>query len=297
MSPDFSSKSLGLVRDLLKNMQPEEAYSQFETNEFWRDKLFDADFPQEFVDVARKYGFNWSLIIPYLRSGKFEGQNSYTSTVLPALASREILGRLATFAIDANEGSSGAEKLRSSLVADGFPLNPEPAADTTVPVELAQLPDQKSFRTDLAERLSAGPNVSLLFIDCDGFKAVNDNLGHLEGDKCLILAARTMTEAILGKGNLYRYGGDEFAVILPNFDLEEAATTAERIRKAIDRDSPGRELKVTVSIGVANSRTEKTTEADILIHAADSAMYDAKRKKNSVALSNGPSNFYPPHSR
>jgi diguanylate cyclase (GGDEF)-like protein len=73
-------------------------------------------------------------------------------------------------------------------------------------------------------------------------------------------------------------------ILLPNFTREEAASTAERIRSMIDADCPGGSLKVTVSIGIASSESGHT-DAKMLIEAADKAMYNAKKKKNCVALS------------
>ena len=77
--------------------------------------------------------------------------------------------------------------------------------------------------------------MAILYLDLDGFKEVNDTLGHAAGNECLIQVARTMASAVLNKGKLYRPGGDEFVVLLPNFSSEEAASTAERIRATIDR--------------------------------------------------------------
>lgn len=85
--------------------------------------------------------------------------------------------------------------------------------------------------------------LSVLFIDLDGFKQVNDSQGHQAGDICLDSVVKVASEPILGKGKMYRYGGDEFVVSLPNFVSTEAEATAERIRAAIDKIKSRREHK------------------------------------------------------
>jgi diguanylate cyclase (GGDEF)-like protein len=127
----------------------------------------------------------------------------------------------------------------------------------------------------------------MLFIDLDGFKQVNDQLGHHEGDKCLVKVATMIREAAVGKGKLFRPGGDEFVVVLPNFTRHEAAATAERIRTAIETGNPGGTKKVTASIGVTDSELAK--DAATLYKRADDAMYVAKhdRKKNCVVVDDG----------
>src|SRR5215510_14008016 len=87
--------------------------------------------------------------------------------------------------------------------------------------------------------------VSLIFFDLDGFKAVNDELGHQEGDRCLENIAKLASDVIRSKGTLYRYGGDEFAIVVPNFDASEAQATADRIRKEIIELSRGEKVGVT----------------------------------------------------
>jgi len=154
--------------------------------------------------------------------------------------------------------------------------------DLSVPEEPEELPGKKPLLVDLQQRLDVRGLVSVLFIDLDGFKGVNDTLGHAEGDKCLIRTLRLISNVIVGKGKLYRPGGDEFVALLPNFSQEEAKGTAERVRASIDGDNPGGTLKVTVSIGVASSQSVRTAED--LIDRADQAMYSSKKTKNCVSV-------------
>jgi diguanylate cyclase (GGDEF)-like protein len=94
---------------------------------------------------------------------------------------------------------------------------------------------------------------------------------------------KAIGSALGRKGTLYRWGGDEFAVILPDFSTEEALGTAERIRRAIEEAKPGGDIAVTASLGIcANDRLETTT-AEALLDSADKAMYASKKNgKNRV---------------
>lgn len=148
---------------------------------------------------------------------------------------------------------------------------------------LDDIPNKKSFEHDLAAQMDAGRVVSLIFVDLDGFKEVNDHHGHPEGDKCLLQAAAAMSNAIEGKGHVYRVGGDEFCIILPNRTGSDVAVDAEQVRLSIDDLKPfGGLSKVTASVGVASS-CAKLSHAKALIAAADEAMYVSKwTTKNCV---------------
>jgi len=283
MERELSEPTLAILRAALEQMEPDSLHSTYEASKFWRDELFDAGFDPTFVDIATSYHFLWSKIIPDLVAGRFGGQNSYCSNALPQHESEEALMALSAFALDAHRNTPIGELLRRALVSDGFDLTPASEVDSSVPAELAQIPGEKALASDIQQKLDKKELVSVLYIDLDRFKSVNDKLGHAEGDKCLIRVASRMTETILGKGKLYRPHGDEFVIVLPNFTKEEAASTAERIRSAVDADNPGGTLKVTVSIGVVSSESGQT-DAEALIDAADKVMYVAKKTKNCVAV-------------
>lgn len=132
--------------------------------------------------------------------------------------------------------------------------------------------------------------ISLLMVDIDRFKAFNDRLGHQAGDDCLKRIAGVIGGEILRPGDLApRYGGEEFAVILPMIPPGGAFMVATRISRAVkllalDQPSSPTGL-VTLSIGVGTSTTAGTRQPEALIAAADSALYRAKRDgRNRVAL-------------
>lgn len=127
--------------------------------------------------------------------------------------------------------------------------------------------------------------IGLLFIDLDGFKSVNDTRGHQAGDECLDTVVKVASEAIRRKGTMYRCGGDEFCILLPNFDSIEAQSTAERIRTAIGASDSADGLKVTASIGVVSSDQIESSTAEDLVNFADLAMYESKQSGgNRVTL-------------
>jgi diguanylate cyclase (GGDEF)-like protein len=138
--------------------------------------------------------------------------------------------------------------------------------------------------------LSIAPNAGygVLMIDVDRFKLLNDRAGHLEGDRCLRLIASAIQRGLRSSDDtVVRYGGEEFAVVLPDSDLAETIVVAERLRGAVADlrlQHPGLEpgMFVTVSIGAcAATIDEAMTDA---LHRADAALYSAKQSgRNRVA--------------
>jgi two-component system, cell cycle response regulator len=121
--------------------------------------------------------------------------------------------------------------------------------------------------------------ISILMIDIDNFKAVNDRHGHQAGDAILRETAKLMREHLRTVDSLGRYGGEEFVAVLPQTLYPDARQTAERIRVAMEGHSfraAGRELRVTVSIGVATYPSDRVDSAGSLIREADQALYRAK---------------------
>lgn len=123
----------------------------------------------------------------------------------------------------------------------------------------------------------------LLMIDLDDFKAINDINSHMAGDKTLIYVARAIQSIIRNTDRAYRFGGDEFIIVLNRSTLEIALTIAEKIRSGIDKAHlfyEKNEIHITVSIGVSKL-TSKEPEASLL--QADKALYEAKKmNKNQV---------------
>jgi len=127
-----------------------------------------------------------------------------------------------------------------------------------------------------------GIPVSLMMIDVDNFKQFNDTYGHQQGDGILISVGAIIEAETRETDICCRYGGEEFAVLLPSTDRLAAVVLAERLRAAIENDR-SRAGNVTVSIGIAVSRASATNSAQALVKEADKALYEAKsRGKNRV---------------
>jgi diguanylate cyclase (GGDEF)-like protein len=121
--------------------------------------------------------------------------------------------------------------------------------------------------------------LSLLLLDIDHFKHYNDTFGHLEGDKVLVRISEIIRSCLRKLDTAYRYGGEEFTVILPETTCEEASNVAERIRNAVkaekfDPDTKD-DLIITISIGVTQYSPEE--ELSAFIQRADKAMYSSKQ--------------------
>jgi len=132
----------------------------------------------------------------------------------------------------------------------------------------------------LARRTPPSGYVGLLFVDLDGFKAVNDELGHAHGDTLLKLVAERLSAIVRPADTVARMGGDEFALLLEDLGSEEeAGAVAERAVEALRAPFPlaGRSVTISGSIGVA-LRTTPDATADALLNEADTAMYEAKRR-------------------
>lgn len=129
-----------------------------------------------------------------------------------------------------------------------------------------------------------GSPFTLLLIDIDDFKGVNDSCGHREGDRILAEMGEAFLRLARDSDICARYGGEEFAVILPLTDSHEAGEIAERMRIELAQLQLSDGSKVTVSIGVASCGKKTRTFQD-LVEKADAALYRAKRKgKNRVVL-------------
>lgn len=155
---------------------------------------------------------------------------------------------------------------------------------------LTGLPNRRYLRDNLplllAKAKARHEVVALLFVDLDGFKMVNDSLGHAMGDALLVQVASCLRTRVRHGDILARLGGDEFMVILSNIqDVQTAVLVAESLRKAVSQSQSvgGHLLTVGASIGISIFPGD-TANADDLIHHADCAMYAAKRAgKNRIA--------------
>jgi diguanylate cyclase len=162
---------------------------------------------------------------------------------------------------------------------------------------LTGLANRRSFDIVLANFLAElspnAPGPSLLMADIDHFKHINDNYGHLFGDKVIRAIATILRENVKGKDIAARYGGEEFVVVLPDTPLSGAYRVAELLRKTVAKSSIRRGGShesvdnVTISIGVACHRPGETDVE--LIARADKALYQSKQEgRNRVTVADAP---------
>jgi diguanylate cyclase len=141
---------------------------------------------------------------------------------------------------------------------------------------LTGLPNRRHFEEtldrELARSLRTDQPVSLLMLDIDHFKKVNDTHGHQAGDAVLRAVGRGLSETMRTSDVVARYGGEEFAIVMPDAQTEDAVVVADRIRRALTT----LDVPVTVSIGVA-TYLRHADDASALIEAADQALYESKR--------------------
>ena len=157
-----------------------------------------------------------------------------------------------------------------------------PAAPPTKADALTGLPNRTQFlervhRAIVASQSNPGVMFAVLFIDLDGFKPINDGLGHKAGDKVLIEIGRRLRGCLRGGDVVARYGGDEFTLLCNNVrGKEEAARVAERVlAKVKEPILAGKRVQVGATIGIALSTNVYQTPEDLIRHA-DMAMYRAK---------------------
>jgi diguanylate cyclase (GGDEF)-like protein len=157
--------------------------------------------------------------------------------------------------------------------------------------ELTRLPNRRHLSDHLSQSLAAAKRdnslLALLYIDLDGFKLVNDGLGHSTGDVLLVQVAERLSSRLRKSDTLARIGGDEFTVILKGIKKkDEAQTVAESLLKALKPPFhvEGQDITIGASIGISTFPDHANDEMDLL-QQADSAMYVAKRSgKNHVAF-------------
>ena len=157
--------------------------------------------------------------------------------------------------------------------------------------ELTQLYNSRHFFKQLDLEIYRSKRyehpLSLLFLDIDHFKKYNDAYGHLQGDKVLIRLGQIIKSCLRTMDSAYRYGGEEFTVVLPETDGKEAVVVAPRIRALMEAEKfmpeTGKIVKITVSIGVTEYCPDERVSS--FVERADKAMYIAKQKGRNKVVS------------
>jgi diguanylate cyclase (GGDEF)-like protein len=233
--------------------------------------------------------------------GRFEGGAAASAIGLPL----ECRGRIVAALVGVDRGPAGRDPvlapatqaaLRRALEPGGIALDNairvQRAEALSVTDDLTQLYNSRYLsqvlRRETKRASRSGRPLSLLFIDLDGFKSINDTHGHLCGSRALVEAAALIRQSARETDVVSRFGGDEFALILPDTGSEGAAAVGERIRDRINAHGflagDGLDIHLTVSVGVA-TLPDVAASAEGLLQAADEAMYHVKdHGKNGIYI-------------
>lgn len=131
---------------------------------------------------------------------------------------------------------------------------------------------------------------SIIMLDIDHFKKINDTYGHAAGDCAIVSCVNTIKKVIRSSDHIGRLGGEEFCILLPNTQLHHAAILAERIRETLQNETVKwncHEFKMTASFGLSSTTEDKDNQWSSLLHQADEAMYQAKKTgRNRIVVGN-----------
>lgn len=151
----------------------------------------------------------------------------------------------------------------------------------------------QALEQEIERTQRSGQPTSLIMLDIDFFKKVNDQWGHEIGNQALIHLSRLLQKIVRKLDIPCRYGGEEFAIILPDTNLSACLPVAERIREGIEKsplDVAGQPLRMTVSLGIATYTDKQETTVEALVKQADDYLYQAKENgRNQVCHAKLPS--------
>src|SRR6059036_1543953 len=219
------------------------------------------------------------------RMAKLEHRKDEVGTLMQSFA--KMLETIEQQAAEINSFASRLDQAYKELESTNARLK-----ETSFKDEVTGLYNRRFFSLRLEEELSRyrrfNHPVSVVLLDLDGFKAVNDDLGHAVGDDTLRDVAQILMKHSRGINVVSRYGGDEFAVLLVETSKAGARLYADRIREVVAKYPFSHGKVITASFGVASLPDDEATTAEDLFRAADEALYAAKRAgKNQVAAASG----------
>lgn len=265
----------------------------------WRLTLAETLEPQEvlhrfFNGIARRIRVSHMAFTPLceLKPVSF-GSEALHSAAYNLKTKSYALGTL-TFSRDDRFSKEELEDLENTLVCLFNPLRNallyQEALNNSLCDQMTKLGNRAAFELAIKRHLGLskrhGQPVSLLMLDVDHFKGINDRYGHPAGDACLTSIAKTLKNTLRETDELFRYGGEEFAVLLANTKRGQALLVAERLRIAVTQTAVNayqcEPFTATISAGLATLKADD--DRDSFIARADKALYSAKDQGRNCVI-------------
>ncbi|OLE38231.1 MAG: hypothetical protein AUG00_05900 [Candidatus Rokubacteria bacterium 13_1_20CM_2_70_7] len=237
-------------------------------------------------DLGRSVARMAQMLADEGRIGELEHRKDDVGTLIQTVA--KMLETIEQQAAEINSFASRLDAAYRELESTNTRLK-----ETSFKDEVTGLYNRRFFSIRLEEEMQRHRRfnhpVSVVLMDLDGFKAVNDDLGHAVGDETLREVAQILVKHSRGINVVARYGGDEFVVLLVETSRAGARLYADRIRQVVSTFPFSHGRSITASFGIASLPDDEVSTSEDLVRASDEALYAAKRAgKNQVATTNSP---------
>lgn len=222
------------------------------------------------------------------KEAAFEGSSMPFSIIYPLNIQKEVLGNISIFN-DSEYTINNKNNLsiigKDLAVVVKLMLLYEENERLTITDGLTRVYNRRYFELHLEKEVEEAKRyntrLSMIMLDIDHFKKINDTYGHQQGDTILVNLAKALKKNIRGSDFVVRYGGEEFAIMMPGIDKDEGAVVAEKIRKIVESypfpgKKKGESMNITISLGVSEYNPAVMKSSDDLIRYADNALYEAK---------------------
>ncbi|MBD2388421.1 diguanylate cyclase [Cylindrospermum sp. FACHB-282] len=239
--------------------------------------------------LAQRSNRGWEWELEMTATALNEGADAYiwqlpakdTDHSIQSSANNQII--LAHLSVGLRKAQKYRDLLRTNDLLSTFAL-----ADA-----LTELKNRRALEWDLPRQIKKarqqGNSLSLIILDVDYFKKVNDAYGHLVGDRVLQLLSSRLRHSLRCQDTAFRYGGEEFVVLLANTTGEEALVVARRLNRIVDQEpftiSNQLAINVTISLGTASLETEDDEQGLTLLHRADQCLLEAKATGRNKVVS------------